>query len=149
MYVVLYSELYEWWHLDPCQIAKAIPPKISANLAHSQRFFKCYLNIAVTVSYVRTCFSSISLASCFDEESTWMAVSSSRMLPSELDNTSRILSSISFSCFLFSADWEGGYRGLMIPLYRVTRGLKLHVYIKQYQRVSDLTQTYENLRFSQ
>ena len=34
-----------------------------------------------------------------------MAVSSSKILPSEEDNVSRILSSISFSCFLFAALW--------------------------------------------
>ena len=36
---------------------------------------------------------------------TLMAVSSSRMLPSLYDRTSSILSSISFSSFLFSAPW--------------------------------------------
>ena len=44
-----------------------------------------------------TCFSEISLDKTLELERILMAVSSSRMLPSDDDNTSRILSSISFS----------------------------------------------------
>ena len=35
-----------------------------------------------------------------------MAVSSSKMFPSDEERVSRILSSISFSCFLLVADWR-------------------------------------------
>ena len=52
----------------------------------------------ITVRYFLTCFSDISLARTLDDERTLIAVSSSRMLPSEEDSTSNILSSISFSC---------------------------------------------------
>ena len=38
-----------------------------------------------------------------DESNIWMAVSSSKMFPSEDESVSRILSSISLSCFLFAA----------------------------------------------
>lgn len=47
-----------------------------------------------------TCFSDISFARTFEDDSTWIAVSSSNMLPSLLLSTSRILSSISFSCLM-------------------------------------------------
>ena len=50
-----------------------------------------------------TCFSAISSESTFDEDKTWMALSSSKIFPSDEERTSRILSSISFSCLLFSA----------------------------------------------
>ena len=65
-----------------------------------------------------TCFSDISLASVFDEERTSMAVSSSRIFPSEEDNTSRILSSISFSCLWVSGEYGLGC-GLLVALYCV------------------------------
>ena len=51
-----------------------------------------------TKQQLLTCFSEISLARTLDDDRTLIAVSSSRMFPSEEDNTSNILSSISFSC---------------------------------------------------
>ena len=45
-----------------------------------------------------TCFSAISFDNTLEDDKTWMAVSSSKMFPSDDDKTSRILSSISFSC---------------------------------------------------
>ena len=58
-----------------------------------------------TTYYSQTfCFLDISFERAFEESRIWMAVSSSRMLPSEADSVSRILSSISFSCFLLAAD---------------------------------------------
>ena len=54
----------------------------------------------ITVRYFLTCFSDISLARTLDDDRTLIAVSSSRMFPSEEDSTSNILSSISFSCLL-------------------------------------------------
>ena len=41
----------------------------------------------------------------FDESRILIADSSSKMLPSDEERVSRILSSISFSCFLFDALW--------------------------------------------
>ena len=52
----------------------------------------------------------MSLDSVLEEEMMLMAVSSSRMLPSLVDSTSMILSSISFSCRAFSAPWSEGAR---------------------------------------
>ena len=49
------------------------------------------------------CFLEISSERTLEESSTWMALSSSRMLPSEAERVCRILSSISFSCFLLAA----------------------------------------------
>lgn len=49
------------------------------------------------------CFLEISFDKALDESRIWMAVSSSRMFPSEADRVSSILSSISFSCFLLAA----------------------------------------------
>ena len=51
-----------------------------------------------SVASAMACFSEISLARVFEEERTSIAVSSSRMFPSDEESTSRILSSISFSC---------------------------------------------------
>ncbi|TNN79446.1 hypothetical protein EYF80_010260 [Liparis tanakae] len=51
-----------------------------------------------SVTSATACFSVISLASNFEQERILTAVSSSRMLPSEEESTSKILSSISFSC---------------------------------------------------
>ena len=45
-----------------------------------------------------TCFSEISSAKTLEDERIFIAVSSSRMFPSDDDKTSSILSSISFSC---------------------------------------------------
>ena len=50
------------------------------------------------------CFLEISLDRALEESRICMAVSSSRMFPSEVERVSRILSSISFSCFLLAAD---------------------------------------------
>ena len=61
------------------------------------------LSISASVSADIRCFSAISSLSTFDELRIWMAVSSSSILPWDADNTFRILSSMSFSCFLFSA----------------------------------------------
>ena len=44
-----------------------------------------------------TCLAVISSDSVFEDDRIFIAVSSSKILPSELDNTSSILSSISFS----------------------------------------------------
>lgn len=49
------------------------------------------------------CFLDISSESILDESKICIAVSSSRMFPSEADRVCRILSSISFSCFLLAA----------------------------------------------
>jgi len=46
---------------------------------------------------MHTCLAVISSDSVFEEDRILIAVSSSKMLPSEVDNTSNILSSISFS----------------------------------------------------
>ena len=57
-------------------------------------------NITITIGIVLgsfTCFSWISLAKTFEDDSTSIARSSSKILPSEDDKTSRILSSISLS----------------------------------------------------
>ena len=61
-----------------------------------------------------TCFSEISLARTLEEERTSMAVSSSRMLPSDEDSTSRILSSISFNCLWGTMERERGLVALYI-----------------------------------
>jgi hypothetical protein len=50
-----------------------------------------------------SCFSAISFETDFDCASTSMALSSSRMLPWDVESTCRILFSMSSSCFLFSA----------------------------------------------
>lgn len=50
------------------------------------------------------CFLEISLDRALEESRIWMAVSSSRIFPSDEERVSRILSSISFSCFLLVAD---------------------------------------------
>ena len=47
---------------------------------------------------INTCFSDISFDRIFDDDNILIAVSSSRMLPSDEDKTSKILSSISLSC---------------------------------------------------
>lgn len=55
-------------------------------------------SIFFSVTSATACFSEISLASTLEAERISTAVSSSRMLPWEEDRTSKILSSISFSC---------------------------------------------------
>ena len=50
-----------------------------------------------------TCLAEISSDRVLDDDRTLMAVSSSRMLPSDDERISRILSSISLSCFLLKA----------------------------------------------
>lgn len=52
------------------------------------------------------CFLVISLDMILAASSIWMALSSSRMFPSEDCRVSRIWSSISLSCFLLAADWR-------------------------------------------
>lgn len=54
------------------------------------------LSISTSVTSAIACFAAISFDSTFDELKICTAVSSSRMLPSEVLSTSRILSSISF-----------------------------------------------------
>lgn len=54
------------------------------------------LSICFSVTSAMACFEVISLDKTLEELKIWMAVSSSRMLPSEVLSTSRILSSISF-----------------------------------------------------
>ena len=53
-----------------------------------------------------TCFSAISFDNTLDDDKTWMAVSSSKIFPSDDDKTSRILSSISFSCLKIKKNSE-------------------------------------------
>lgn len=55
-------------------------------------------SIFCSVTSATACFSWISLASTLEQERILTAVSSSRMFPSEEESTSKILSSISFSC---------------------------------------------------
>ena len=65
--------------------------------------FCLVLSISASVSLETCCLAAISSDSTLDEERIWMAVSSSKILPWEADSTFRILSSISFSSFLFLA----------------------------------------------
>ena len=58
---------------------------------------------SVAIGHHTFCFLMISSDSILDVSRNWMAVSSSRMFPSDDDRVYRILSSISFSCFLLLA----------------------------------------------
>lgn len=60
-------------------------------------------SIAASVTSPCLCFAAMSFPRRFASVMTAIADSSSRMLPVLVDSTSRILSSISFSCRLFSA----------------------------------------------
>lgn len=54
------------------------------------------LSICFSVTSATACFAAISFESCLEELKICTAVSSSKMLPSEVDKTYKILSSISF-----------------------------------------------------
>lgn len=62
------------------------------------------LSISISVTSAMACLAAMSFDSSFDELKICTAVSSSRMLPSEVLSTSRILSSISFRILIKSQD---------------------------------------------
>lgn len=58
------------------------------------------------LGFFTCCFFVISLDIILAESKTLIALSSSKMFPSEDDSVSKIFFSISFSCFLLAADWR-------------------------------------------
>lgn len=66
----------------------------------SQYYWGKHTNILLTC-----CFLVISLAMTLAESKTWMAVSSSRISPSDDSKVSKIFFSISCRFFLLAADW--------------------------------------------
>lgn len=66
--------------------------------------------MAASVASPWRCLVAMSLPRRLASVMTEMADSSSRMLPVLADNTSRILSSISFSCRLFSVRAKAGQK---------------------------------------
>mmetsp|Transcript_83467 Transcript_83467/g.221143 ORF Transcript_83467/g.221143 Transcript_83467/m.221143 type:complete len:210 (-) Transcript_83467:216-845(-) len=93
----------EYWYMGS-MLAKSAMQKNNTDTWNATGTY-CNLasSIFCSVSSATFCFSAISLESCLEDDRTWTADSSSKMLPCDELSTSRILFSVFSSCSLFSA----------------------------------------------
>jgi hypothetical protein len=94
----LMNQVSEYWYMGSMLARSAMEKNKMVEWTAMGVYPIHALSILISVSSVMACFSEISLDKTLDDDRTLMAVSSSRMLASDVDRTSRILPSISCSC---------------------------------------------------
>ena len=97
---MLYNNLTRYGHV--VQLVGVSSVGDVANMLCWQHVANMFVNRSLALNG-KTCFSVISFATFLDEFRILMAVSSSRMLPSDVDRISKILPSMFLSCRLLSA----------------------------------------------
>ena len=95
----------EYWYMSPMEAMSATQKNTMEECLATGRYPALVASIFASVASAVFCFSEISSESVFEALRIFTAFSSSRMFPSEEDNTAKICSSMSFSCFLFCAPW--------------------------------------------
>ena len=86
---------------------------------------KTCLKPSIRIFIILTCFSWISLASTLEDDRTLMALSSSRIFPSDVESTSKILSSISFNCLEHNKNVKKSIS--LIQSYFITRTIIINI----------------------
>lgn len=94
----LMNHVREYWYIGSILARSAIEKNRMDEWIEIGRYSMRVASIFFSVSSATACFSEISFAKALEDDSILMAVSSSKMFPSEEERTSKILSSISFSC---------------------------------------------------
>ena len=97
------NHISEYWYIGSMLARSVMEKKRMEAWAATGWYPLRVSSISLSVEAAISCLAVISSERVLEEERILMAVSSSRMFPCEVESTSRILSSISFSCFLFSA----------------------------------------------